>query len=46
MTTYRRAGMENDPFKSEKLLTLGFCLSILPEVVLELVHDTAEWLNG
>jgi hypothetical protein len=32
--------METNPFKNERILTLGFCLSLIPEVVLECAYDS------
>jgi hypothetical protein len=44
-TSCRRAGVETSPLR-DRLLAVGFYLSLIPEVVLELVKDTAAWLEG
>lgn len=36
--------MENDPFV-DKILTLGFLLSIMPEVMLECVQNAVTWID-
>lgn len=36
--------MNRDPF-SDKVLTLGFCLSIIPEVILDIARDTTAHLK-